>query len=114
MVNNTDIVWENDTGLLKIGGALSFKGESLYINSSLFRRNNALVGGAISIDALNHFDQSFLIENSVFQENFGGNGGAIAVDISVMKLKGIIRNNYFKGNWGGSKPKFLVFIMFFS
>jgi len=101
-INNTDLVWENDTNLLKYGGSLLFYGAYLNINSSIFKRNNGLIGGAIAIDCSNYETQFFLIENCDFEDNFSGNGGAIGITENTLILTGVIRKNYFFGNWGAS------------
>jgi len=99
LINNTDLVWKNDTSALKFGGAFLFYGVYFYVNSSFFQYNNGLIGGAICIDSSYYVNQSFLIENSDFEDNFSGNGGAIGLNENIQILTGVIRNNYFLGNW---------------
>lgn len=107
-INNTDLVWRNDTLKLKLGGACLFKGQYMYVNSSYFEKNNGLIGGALTIVAENYKIQNTTLENCIFKENYSGNGGAIGITDSVLTLSMLIRKNYFYGNWGACKFFFYI------
>lgn len=92
----------NDNLRTKFGGSCYFKGEYLYINASLFQRNNGLIGGAISVSLGIYYEQFILVEDSIFKENFSGNGGAFGITDSVHTITMLIRRNYFFGNFASS------------
>ena len=88
---------------LKNGGAITFRGQHLYVRETYAQGNKAFRGGFIYVDCLKAQYQSVILRNSVFNANQAGNGGVIGFTSESKHVDVFIDENYFTKNYGNSK-----------
>lgn len=88
---------------LKNGGAITFRGQYLYVLETYAQGNQGFRGGFIFFDCLKSKYQSVIFRTSVLIANKGGNGGVIGFTNDVKHVDIFIADNYFTKNYGSSK-----------
>lgn len=94
---------------MKNGGAITFRGQHLYVYEAYAKENEGFRGGFIFVDCLRSKYQSVIMRNSVLNANRGGNGGVIGFTGEVKHVDIFIADNYFTKNEGSSKIKKIKF-----
>ena len=87
---------------LKNGGAITFRGQHLYVDNSYAQGNKAFRGGFIYFDCLRSQYQSVILRKNVLNANQAGNGGVIGFTSESKHVDIFIADNYFTKNYGNS------------
>lgn len=87
---------------LKRGGAITFKGNNLYLKNIYGYGNSGLNGGFLFLDFETQQMQYILISFSIFRFNIAFTGGVIGTTSLVKNIRVAIYNNYLLHNIGSS------------
>ena len=113
MINNSPLnYFEKDPTWLKMGSALTHKGEQLFLTSSFFQGNYGKYGGALFFESGGHSSQIVQIKNNYFKENFAYCGGAMSFYGSFFQFYAFITENFFYKNW--AICNFITFLLPFN
>ena len=101
-INNSDFNTTMERTSLKPGGALTFKGNHLYLSELFCYGNSGFKGGFLFFDSNRLKEQHLIVFFSVFLKNIAMNGGVFGITPEVKNIKYFFKNNYCKGNVGTS------------